>query len=80
MTHPWGTSLGVERCDVDGDVILGAHDLVLLYESDLGHHADAVDGLLAEVARVPLDVPVVDMVQASRELAAEGRALLVSHL
>ena len=46
-----------------------AHNLVVLDVLDLGHQADLVDGAGAELARVALDVPVVDVREASERVA-----------
>ena len=46
-----------------------AHDLVVLDVLDLGHQADLVDSAGAELARVALDVPVVDVREASERVA-----------
>ena len=62
-----GVPLDLERAD----------DLVVLDVVDLGHHPDVVDDVLAELARVALDMAVVDVGEAGERVRERVRGVNV---
>ena len=71
-THPRSALLRGMLLDLELVIPLdleGTNDLIVLDVLDLRHHADLVKGAGGELARVALDVPVIDVREASERVA-----------